>query len=56
MKKPRYYNHIILLLCFLLTGFTVHAQNELRPKIYAALQAYIDKEYLKSAKLYSEVL
>jgi len=50
MKSKR----IILLLCILLSGFTVHAQNELRPKIYAALQAYTNKEYLKSAQLYSE--
>ncbi len=54
MKKPNNRNRTILLICLLLWGFTVYAQNELRPKIYAALQAYTNKEYLKSAQLYSE--
>ncbi|MDB5029801.1 DUF6624 domain-containing protein [Mucilaginibacter sp.] len=56
MQKSSYRTCVILLVCILVSAFKAHAQYDLRPKIYAALKAYTNKEYLKSAQLYSEDL
>jgi hypothetical protein len=56
MKKSNCRTCAILLVCFLVSAYKAHAQWDLRPRIYAALKAYTNNEYLKSAQLYSEEL
>jgi hypothetical protein len=56
MKKSSSITCAILFVYFSLSAFKVQAQYDLRPRIYAAIKAYINKEYLKSAQLYSEDL